>query len=142
MTFSLIKEVRDIQRLNHIIAVLFESGFGYLVSKIKLGHKIPLIKKLKPRLKKDNSKPEVRLRLTLEKLGPTFIKLGQLLSVRPDLVPHSYIKELEKLQDSVEPFPYEKVKEIIEKELDKPITKIFLSFKKPPIASPSLNHTP
>jgi ubiquinone biosynthesis protein len=139
MSFGLIKEVRDVNRLNHIILILVESGFSYLISKIRLGHVVPLKKRIKARLRKDKIKPEVRVRLILEKLGPTFIKFGQLLSVRPDLIPKQYVKELEKLQDDVEPFPYEKAKSIVEKELEKPINKLFLSFSKKPIASASVS---
>ena len=135
----MIKEVRDVNRLNHIILILVESGFSYLISKIRLGHVVPLKKRIKARLRKDKIKPEVRVRLILEKLGPTFIKFGQLLSVRPDLIPKQYVKELEKLQDDVEPFPYEKAKSIVEKELEKPINKLFLSFSKKPIASASVS---
>ncbi len=138
--FHLIKEVRDINRFNHILVVLFEEGFDLLLSKIGLKHKIPLTKRIKSKLKKSQEiKPEVRLRRTLEKLGPTFIKFGQLLSVRPDLVPKEYSKELEKLQDKVPEFPFNEVKNIIEKEFGKDINKIFLHFEKKPIASASIS---
>src|SRR3989344_5879132 len=136
----LIKEVRDIERFNEIVSVLVEEGFEFLIAKINLGQFVPLGKKLKSKLKKkEDVKPEVRLRKTLERLGPTFIKFGQVLSVRPDLVPISYSKELEKLQDRVEPFPFEKVKEIVEKELGKKISELFRSFEKEPIASASIS---
>src|SRR3989338_3169299 len=105
MVFRVIKEVRDVHRLEQIVLVLFEEGFGYLLGKIKLKGLVPLKHRL--RKKKAAESPEVRLRKTLERLGPTFIKLGQILSVRPDLIPKEYIKELEKLQDEVEPFSYE-----------------------------------
>lgn len=140
MPIHLIKEVRDIKRLNQILAVLFEEGFDFLVSKVKLLHHIPLTKRLKSKLKKSTeAKPEVRLRRTLEKLGPTFIKLGQLLSVRPDLIPKEYSNELRKLQDSVPPFSYSEVKSIIEKEFGKGIESLFLHFEKNPIASASIS---
>lgn len=138
--FHLIKEVRDIKRFNQILVVLFEEGFGFLLTKIKLKHHIPLTKILKSKLrKKGEPKPEVMLRRTLERLGPTFIKFGQLLSVRPDLIPKEYSKELEKLQDSVPPFLFKEVKDIIEEELGKSVEQIFTHFEKKPIASASIS---
>ena len=138
MLFHLIKEVRDIKRFNEILLVLFEEGFDFLLSKIKLRHHIPITKRLGLK-KKEELKPEVMLRRTLERLGPTFIKFGQLLSVRPDLIPKEYCKELEKLQDSVPAFSFNEVKSIIEKEFGKSIEHLFLHFEKKPIASASIS---
>src|SRR3989338_11612425 len=139
MPFHLIKEVRDIKRFNQILAVLFEEGFDFLLSKIKLKRNIPLIKRIGLK-KKEDLKPEVMLRKTLERLGPTFIKLGQVLSVRPDLIPKEYCKELEKLQDKVPEFSFNEVKAMIEKDFGKSIEHIFLHFEKKPIASASISH--
>ncbi|MBI2650318.1 AarF/ABC1/UbiB kinase family protein [Candidatus Woesearchaeota archaeon] len=138
--FHLIKEVRDIKRFNQILLVLFEEGFDFLLAKIKLKHHIAITKRLKSGLKKrEEIKPEISLRRTLERLGPTFIKFGQVLSVRPDLVPKEYAKELEKLQDKVPEFPFSDVKAIIEKEFGKGIEHLFLHFEKKPIASASIS---
>lgn len=136
--FMLKKEVSDLKRLNQILIVLFEEGFGYLIDKIKLKRKIPLKKRIK-KTKKETMPPEVRLRKTLERLGPTFVKFGQVLSVRPDLLPKDYIRELEKLQDKVPAFPFSEVKKIVENELKKPIHKIFPKFEETPIASASIS---
>src|SRR3990167_2565499 len=137
---GLIKEVRDINRFREILTVLFEEGFDFLIEKIRLKHKIPLTKRVKARIEeKKNFSMEKRLRLTLERLGPTFIKFGQVLSVRPDLVPKSYIQELQKLQDSVPPFSYDIAKQQIKKELGKDVNEIFSSFEKNPIASASIS---
>jgi len=136
----LVKEVRDIERLRQILAVLFEEGFDFLLSRIGLRHHVPVTKILKRKLgKKEDLKPEVRLRRTLERLGPTFIKLGQVLSVRPDLVPKEYCKELEKLQDKVPPIPFSDVKSTIEKEFGRSIENIFSHFDKEPVASASIS---
>ncbi len=136
----LIKEVRNIKRFNQIIIVLFEEGFDFLIKKVKLSSFIPITKKIKLKIKRrEEQKPEVILRRTLERLGPTFIKLGQLLSVRPDLIPKEYCKELEKLQDEVPPIPFTEVKSIIEKESGKSIGSIFLDFDKKPLASASIS---
>ena len=140
MVFRLIKEVRDINRFREILTVLFEEGFDFLIEKTNLRYRVPLTKRVKARVKeKEKYSLEKRLRLTLERLGPTFIKFGQLLSVRPDLVPSSYIRELENLQDKVEPFSYEIAKESIKKELGKNINELFKSFDKNPIASASIS---
>jgi len=138
MLLHLIKEVRDIKRFNQILIVLFEEGFDFLLARIRLKNYIPIIKRLRLK-KKEELKPEVMLRRTLERLGPTFIKFGQLLSVRPDLIPKEYSKELEKLQDEVPEFPFEDVKAIIEKEFGKSIEHSFLHFEKKPIASASIS---
>ena len=140
MPFHIIKEVRDIKRFNQILIVLFEEGFEFLLTKANLSHHIPLTKRLKSKLRKSQEvKPEIRLRRTLERLGPTFIKFGQVLSVRPDLVPKEYSIELEKLQDSVPPFQFNEVKKIIEKDFGKSPDKLFLHFEKNPIASASIS---
>src|SRR3989338_5994908 len=140
MALKLVKEVRDINRFREILAVLFEEGFDFLIERTKLKYKVPLTKRVKQRLEqKKEYSTEKRLRLTLEKLGPTFIKFGQVLSVRPDLVPKSYIKELENLQDKVPGFSYDLVKKQIKSEFGKDIGDLFSSFDKNPIASASIS---
>ena len=134
---NIFKEVRDFNRFKKIIIILIEEGFDFLVDKIKLRHHVDK----KPKSKKINKKetPEIRIRKLFERLGPTFIKLGQILSLRPDLIPPSYAKELEGLLDKVPPFPYTDVKKVIEDEFGKPIKQIFSSFDKKPIASASVS---
>jgi predicted unusual protein kinase regulating ubiquinone biosynthesis (AarF/ABC1/UbiB family) len=78
------------------------------------------------------------LREALLQLGPTFIKVGQLLSTRADLLPSESVEELSKLQDKVPAFSYEKAKQILEKELGKPIAKLFAYFDRIPMAAASL----
>jgi ubiquinone biosynthesis protein len=93
----------------------------------------------KPDLKEelDSTAPE-RLRMVLEELGTTFIKLGQVLSTRPELVGKGVADELAKLQDKVPPFPFESVKKVIEEELEGPINEFFSDFDEIPIASASI----
>src|ERR1043166_3301460 len=74
----------------------------------------------------------------LERLGPTFVKLGQLLSSRADLLPERYLKALSRLQDKVKPFPYQDVEFIIENELHAKISKLFSHFDPEPLAAASL----
>ncbi|MDV3222635.1 ABC1 kinase family protein, partial [Intrasporangium sp.] len=79
-----------------------------------------------------------RLAADLERMGPTFIKLGQLLSTRVDLLPPAYTEALSRLQDAVEPFPVEQVREIIEAELGAPLRSFFSDFDETPLAAASL----
>src|SRR5581483_4277800 len=74
----------------------------------------------------------------LERLGPTFVKLGQLLSSRPDLLPPVYLKALARLQDKVKPFPFAEVEFTVEKELGTKINKAFSYFETEPLAAASL----
>ncbi|MBF8984034.1 2-octaprenylphenol hydroxylase [Lutibacter sp. B2] len=79
-----------------------------------------------------------RFRSALEELGPTFIKLGQIISTRPDLLPQDIICELEKLHDAVPPFSFEEVKSRIENELGEKLENIFISFDEKPLAAASI----
>ena len=82
--------------------------------------------------------PPEQLADDLEAMGPTFIKLGQVLSSRPDLLPVPYVKALARLQDKVKPFPYAEVEQIVESELGVKISKAFSRFDMQPIAGASL----
>jgi len=102
---------------------------------VRLGEKaVPLRVK---RTAGGHSRP-VRLRLALEEMGPTFIKFGQLLSTRPDLIPGEYIRELEHLQDQVKPDTPERIQAEIERELDGKVQDIFASFEMTPLAAGSI----
>src|SRR6185295_16361123 len=76
--------------------------------------------------------------LDLEKMGPTFVKLGQILSSRADLLPEPYLRALSRLQDKVEPFPYADVERIVQEELGVRLSKAFSEFETVPIAAASL----
>ncbi len=131
---------KDINRLQQILTVLVEEGLGYYVTKAKLSYHLPFKKRIKPALpSSDKERQAIRIRKSFERLGPTFIKLGQLLSLRPDLVPKEYSKEFEKLQDKVPPFSYNQVKKIVEEDFKKPISKVFKSFEEKPFASASIS---
>jgi ubiquinone biosynthesis protein len=125
----------------HIMAVLAKYGFGEVAGafrsrlSLRFGEKTgPL--QVKP-VVTTSSRP-ARVRLALEELGPTFIKLGQLLSTRPDLLPPEYIKELERLQDQVAPEPIDKIMAQLQRELGGRIENIFDSFDEKPIAAGSI----
>lgn len=139
--FRLTRTYRSARRLQQIINVLLKHGFGRIIDQIHLGRYIPFRKRLKafgqwPSLK-GPSVPE-RLRMAFEELGPSFIKLAQILSSRPDLITVQYASEFKKLQDEVPPFPTEEAKRIIEEEIRLPINKIFLQFDDIPVAAASI----
>ena len=130
---------QNIRRFHKIVAILIKYGFGGLVKELKL---FPFLASLERvlffrRTKKALSIPE-RIRLVLEELGPIFIKLGQVASTRADLLPLEWIEELKKLQDAVPPFPFEKVKEVVEHGLKAPLSEKFKTFEETPCASASI----
>ncbi len=132
---------RNFKRYRQILAILFKYGFGEVFVTLNLNQYLE--SSLKMLLKKDQEEIQKlsraeKVRKILEELGPTFIKFGQILSSRPDLIPMDYIQELEKLQDNVPPFPFEDVVRIIEKELGRPPEKLFKSFNKEVLAAASI----
>jgi len=141
MAFAKLKRrYKNINRLREITNALIKYGFDYFVKQLGLTNLISKggkILKLKPSKIAQLPLP-IRVRLALEELGPTFVKLGQILSTRPDLIPPDYIKELQKLQDEVPPFAYDQVEQIIKRELGTDIPKIFKLFEQKPFAAASL----
>ena len=137
----MVKEDRNnLKRLQEIIKVLSKYEFGYLIEKIKLKHKIPLVSPsydYESLEELDETTPE-RLRLVLQELGPTFIKLGQTLSTRPDLVGRRIANEFSKLQDDNPAIEFDIIKGVVEHELGSPIDKIFSSFDAEPLGSASI----
>lgn len=133
---SLIKTMKEVSRLRQIAVTLAEQELFIVVDKLKLKKHIPISHK--PKYFKNASEVPLRLRLAMENLSGAFIKLGQLLSLRADLIPKEYAEEFSKLQDEVRPFNFDKVKEIIEKEFEQPMESLFLKFDKEPIAAASV----
>jgi ubiquinone biosynthesis protein len=137
----MVKEDRNnLKRLQEIIKVLSKYEFGYLIEKIKLKHKIPLVGPsydYESLEELDETTPE-RLRLVLQELGPTFIKLGQTLSTRPDLVGRKIANEFTKLQDDNPPIEFDIIRRVVEQELGSPLDKIFSSFDVEPLGSASI----
>ncbi len=129
----------NLKRLQEIVKVLSKYEFGYIIEKIKLKHKIPFITPsydYESLEELDESTPE-RLRLVLQELGPTFIKLGQTLSTRPDLVGDEIASEFAKLQSNNPPVEFELIKAAVE-ELGSPIESMFSSFNAEPLGSASI----
>lgn len=135
------KKFGTIKRYNQIISVLLKYGFEDLVAYMDDRKKFGFVKKLLPKATREYalhlSKWE-KMRLVCEELGPTFVKFGQLLSNRPDLLPADLIKELEKLQDGVPPIDGRLAIDVVEKELGKKTVEIFASFEPQAFASASM----
>ena len=136
------QKIRDIHRLNKIMRILGKHGFGFVIQRLHLENYAfgkGVIKNRFFRYFAETQEPRsVRLRKVLEELGPTFIKFGQILSVRPDLIPLDLCEELSKLQDRVPPFPYEDVKKQIKDSFGKLPEELFSSFDPVPFAAASL----
>ena len=130
---------RHLKRYREIASALARHGLGWLALQLNLGRFIPFHWGLlgHPRRPEPYTQAE-HIRLALEDLGTTFIKLGQILSTRPDLLPPAYIAQLSLLQDSAPSIPYTRVKEIVETELGRPLESTFKSFKIEPRASASI----
>jgi ubiquinone biosynthesis protein len=127
---------RNLGRLSEIAQVAVRHGFGYVFRRNRLGDLIP---------GRDGDVADAppsergrRLREMLDELGPTFVKFGQLLSMRPDVLPPDITIELRSLQDDVRPFPYELAAQTIEEELQLPVEQLFLEFEQIPMAAASI----
>nr|NIS38909.1 hypothetical protein [Candidatus Saccharibacteria bacterium] len=134
---------RHIRRYQQIIRILMKYGFDDILAQLRLDYYLPLRRKVLPgtrqkeRLEEFVTRPQ-RIRKAFEELGPTFIKLGQLLSVRPDLIPADYATEFSKLLDEVPTFSSQQARKIIEHELRKPVESCFKSFDSEPISAASI----
>ena len=132
---------RHLNRYRQILTVLFKYGFGDLIDTLKIEQYIEIglqmiSRKRRERLEK-LSRAE-RVRMALEELGPTYIKLGQVLSTRPDLVPVEFVNEFSKLQDKVPPFSFEAVVQSIEAEFKRPWEIAYAQLDPEPLASASI----
>ena len=132
--------IRSIRRYLNIVRVLSSYGFDHVLEVIGLADVVARSRKLF-----DQKRPDIarltaaeRMRLALEELGPTFVKLGQLLSTRPDVVPHAFVVEFEKLQDSVPSFPFEEALSLIASELGAPVEQFFTEIDPEPLAAASI----
>ncbi|MBA2662055.1 MAG: AarF/ABC1/UbiB kinase family protein [Bradymonadaceae bacterium] len=136
--------VQDIRRLRDIASVLTRHGFSAVATKAGLGRFVSEreddgdFEQATDLFGEDRSDTAVRFRQVLEDLGPTFVKLGQILSTRPDLIPSEFIEELKQLQDRVNPMPLEDVKAQINESLGKSVEDCFASFEEKPLAAASI----
>jgi ubiquinone biosynthesis protein len=128
---------RSLSRLSEIAQVMVRHGFGYFFEAHKLTDLLPG----RPRAQSEEVIASARgqhLREVLEELGPTFVKFGQLLSTRPDVVPQDIIAELRALQDDVRPFPFEQAERVIEEDLGNSLERLFIDFTPHPVAAASI----
>ncbi len=135
------KTYRHANRYFEIIKVLIKYGFEDVVSQSRLESIIDFGRKIvfrKADVKIASLSRWERMRLVLEELGPAFIKFGQIMSTRPDLIPLELIPEFKKLQDVVPPFSEAKAVSLVEQELGKPISEIFDNFSPTPVAAASI----
>ncbi len=134
---SILTAVRDIDRLRQISQVLVRHGFGEVVTRLGLSSHAssdePITGELVPR-----SQLGERIRLVLQDLGPTFVKLGQIMSTRSDILPPDIVDELKKLQDEVAPFPAEEAHKMVQEALGAPVKEIFATFEDEPLACASV----
>ncbi len=132
---------RNLNRYSQILGILFKYGFGDLVETLKIDQYLEIGLQMisrKKRARVEKSTRAERIRMAFEELGPTYIKLGQILSTRPDLVTPDLVTELAKLQDEVPSFPFNDARKIVEAELGKPLEEVFVSFDEKSLASASI----
>ncbi len=134
--------IKNINRLRQILTVLSKHGFGHLLAMMGMSSYLPLRRRFA--VEKESGQEVKRLSipqrayLVLEELGPTFIKFGQVLSTRPDLVSQEFIEEFCRLQDQIAPFPFEEAREIVETQLGKSLGEVYASFDQEPVAAASI----
>ncbi|MBC7232435.1 MAG: AarF/ABC1/UbiB kinase family protein [Chloroflexi bacterium] len=140
LPFRIRQPYEDIVRLRQITEVLLRNGLGFLIEQLDLTRFLPPWRQRKVSAEDRANRYSVpeRVRHTLEELGPTFIKLGQILSTRPDLLPSEYIEELSKLLDAAPPIPASEILAELERELGAPAQDLFAHFEAEPIASASI----
>ena len=131
--------VRHIKRFAVISRIMVKHGLGEILDRVfdrddagtRVGDEKPVFARM--------AYPSARrIRRVLEELGPTFVKLGQLMSMRADMFPPEYIEEFKKLQDRVPPVPFPEIKAVIEKELKHPISELFISIEEESLAAASV----
>jgi ubiquinone biosynthesis protein len=137
---TIFQTFRHLRRYQQIGRILTRYGFGYVLTQLGIGRAItPGLEKLRFSSSEIlRATPAERVRMVVEELGPTFIKLGQILSTRGDVLPAEFIRELEKLQDTVPATDFTLIQAQVEKELKAPLDQVFPTFDTVPVASASL----
>jgi ubiquinone biosynthesis protein len=133
---TITRPIRHLQRYREILTVFTRHGFGFAVSKLPTE---PFwLRELHSFSKLERASLPSHFRQAFEELGPAFVKLGQVLSTRPDLLPPDYIQELSRLQDDVQPVAWSEIEQVIQNELGRPLADIFDEVNTVPLASASL----
>lgn len=127
--------IRDAVRAKEIVTILLRYRFDEILEKTDTP--ASLLSRFVPPVREGLSLWQ-RIRLAIEELGPTFIKIGQVISTRPDILPRELIEELEGLRDRIRPLPFETMKPVLEKELAGPLEEVFSAFNPEPAAAASL----
>jgi ubiquinone biosynthesis protein len=143
LTFARInRNLRSLKRYRQILGVLIKYGFGHVIEQLNIDYYLELGKRIVSlgtmSKKVERFTQAERLRMAMEELGPTFIKLGQILSTRPDLVPSEYTDEFRKLQDRVPPLSAQLIRQEIEQQLGVSIAEAFAEFEDKSIAAGSI----
>ena len=139
--FGFNRNLRNLKRTRTIFAVMAKYGLSHLLDSLHVSDYLLAAKVMLGRRRGqeiERLSPQLRLRLALEELGPTFIKLGQLLSTRPDLIPSDYADELGKLQDQVTPIPFAPIAAQIESALQQPLSDLYAFIEEIPLAAGSI----
>ncbi|MEJ5363691.1 MAG: AarF/UbiB family protein [Desulfosoma sp.] len=129
------KTIMHLGRFKDIAVILFRYGFDDVLN--RLGFPTRYLPGSRHPLEAGTTTFE-RIRRALEDLGPTFVKFGQMMSLRPDLLPYALIQELRKLREEVAPVPFAEVRAVLEKSLESPLEDIFSQFEEEPLASASM----
>lgn len=135
------RRIQHVERYARVLEVLARHGFTELVQKLGLDTLIDrglAIVGASPRVEHDRVPVQVRIRQVFEELGPTFVKLGQVLSTRPDLVPQEWADEFRKLQTEVAGIEYEVIQRVLEEEFPAGLSELFRSIEKTPLAAGSM----
>jgi len=143
LTFSRInRNIRSIRRYRSILGILIKYGFGHIVEQLNIDYYLELGRRLvtfgTASKELERLSQAERMRLAMEELGPTFIKLGQILSTRPDVIPREFIEEFSKLQDKVPSISFEEIEGQIQRELGYPSSELFSELGPIPIAAASI----
>ena len=136
------RNIRSLKRYRQVLGTLIKYGFGHIVEQLNIDYYLELGKRVvslgTASRELERLTQAARFRLVLEELGPTFIKLGQLLSTRSDIVSADILQELQKLQDNIPAVPTDQIMAQIHRELGYPVEELFATFEEIPLATASI----